>query len=339
MYMSEKSATSPIPFTGLTRSPAQVIDELHFTGGVRARLVRDGWEIGPLLREDGVGAVTGVSEGEIRDLGATMGLTLFGADEIVAIDPNLPARIWTPLLGPPRLAHSPSDIWAFIASSARTAGDDAYARLARNLSVSLRAAGLQLRNASDEYHTQLVAALMRNQRVGGRFKNLSMLELHLAFHSVLAEMASARDYLAQVAAGRVNAPKRIDALNRLKDWVEKPVNFTARRDTLVVRLLEALDSSNPDPWLADITEYRNLFLHREHIGAMAEWLVVEERESLVGHLRTIVMAINVRPPDEATCDALTRFVDLYGSLCRLADLAATLAPYSATPPAFVATGN
>jgi hypothetical protein len=149
-------------------------------------------------------------------------------------------------------------------------------------------------------------------------------------------MASARDYLAQVAARRVNAPSRIDALNRLKDWVDKPVNSAARGDVLIARLFEAADDLTPDPWLADITKYRNLFLHQEHIGAMAEWLVVEERESPAGAVRTIRMEINTRPGAVSKCDALDRFVDLYGRLCRLADFAARLAPHAATPPAFAA---
>jgi hypothetical protein len=94
-----------------------------------------------------------------------------------------------------------------------------------------------------------------------------------------------------------------------------------------------------DPWLADITEYRNLFLHREHIGATAKWLVMEERESPIGPVHTIMMAINTRSGAETICDALVRFVDLYAKLCRLADFAATLASYAATPPAFVATNS
>jgi hypothetical protein len=125
-----------------------------------------------------------------------MGVRLFGADEITAHDPNLPARIWTPLLGPPLLAHSASDTWGMIKSTARMAGDDAYAGLAGNLAVGLRAAGLQLRNASDEYYKQLVAALASGRGVGLRFKNIPMIDLHLAFHSALSEMTSARDYLA-----------------------------------------------------------------------------------------------------------------------------------------------
>src|SRR5258706_271130 len=140
-------AVSPLPITGLTRSRASVTEVLHFTGGLRAVKGPGGWQLGPLL-PDGTGAVRGVPDEHIQGLGITLGLILFGADEFTSIDPNLPARIWTPLLGLPRLAHAANDSWAMISSSARAAGDEGYARLARSLSVSLRAAGLQLRNAS-----------------------------------------------------------------------------------------------------------------------------------------------------------------------------------------------
>lgn len=327
-------ATTPTPITGLTRSEVSVTDILHFTGGLRAVRGDGGWQLGPLLRDGTISAARGIPEDQIRGLGQTMGLVLFGADEMVPVDPHLPARIWTPLLGPPRLRHAANDTWAMISSTARDAGDEGYAKLARNLSVSLRAAGLQLRNASDEYGRQLEAALAGGRRVGGRFTNLPMVELHLAFHSVLSEMASARDYLAQVAARRVGAPDRIDALARFRDWTGRPANSAALNDALVTPLFEASDVATPDPWLFDIGEYRNLFLHREHIGAMARWLVVEERDGPLGPVRTIAMAINTRPGSETTCDALTRFVDLYGRLCRLAEFAAPLAAFEAKPPAF-----
>jgi len=79
-------------------------------------------------------------------------------------------------------------------------------------------------------------------------------------------------------------------------------------------------------------------LHREHMGATAKWLTLEEHDSSVGPVRTVNMSINVRPGAAAMCDALTRFITLYNELCRLADFAATLAPYAAEPPHFVHLG-
>jgi hypothetical protein len=338
--MTDKRAHQPMAISGLiTYGTTAVRTELHFTGGIRAYKSSEGWDIGPLLRESGICAAGKVPDGQIGNLGSAAGLTLFGGDEISGIDTPLPSRVWTPLLGPPRLAQTASDTWGMISSQARLAGDNNYGGLASNIAVSLRAAGLQLRNASDEYHKQLLAALKSGQAVNKRFRNIPMEDLHLTVHSIVTEMGSARDYLAQVAARRVGAPANTDALARLKDWVKKSVNAAARNDVLVEPLLEASDPEGVDPWLDDITKYRKLFLHHEPIGTTARWLVLEERESSVGSVRTIMMAINMRPGADTICDALVRFVDLYARLCRLADFAATLAPYIAAPPAFVATNS
>jgi hypothetical protein len=113
------------------------------------------------------------------------------------------------------------------------------------------------------------------------------------------------------------------------------VAVTIGSENTVARLFEASNPAGPDPWLADITMYRNLFLHREPIGAMAEWLVIQQIDSRIGPIRTVQMAINVRPGADAMCDALSRFVDLYARLSRLADFAARIAPYAARPPNFV----
>jgi hypothetical protein len=336
--MSESSTHPGIPITGLVQSTTVVREELHFTGGLRAHRGNEGWQVGPLLREGAVRAVGRIPDQEIGGLGHAMGQTLFGANSISDFDTPLPRRIWTPLLGAPSLKHSASDSWGMISSQAHLAGDGGYGALASNVSVSLRAAGLQLRNASDEYHKQLLAALTSGRRVGTRFAISQIEDLHLAFHSVVSEMASARDYLAQVATRRVGAPEKKDSLARLKDWAERPVNAAAQNDALLARLLEASDDKAADPWLADFTKYRNVFLHQEPIGVMAKWLVVEERDSPVGPVRSIRMAINTRPGAATACDALVRFVDLYARLCRLADFAVALAPYAATPPAFVAMG-
>jgi hypothetical protein len=334
-WMNDNSVPPPIPISGLKLGTTAIRDELHFTGGLRALRLEGGWVIGPVLRE-GVVQFTGfIPEERLASVGHSVGALLFGADQISGTDCHLPVRVWRPLLGPPILKHSADDTWGMIALAARRTNDVGYARLASNLSVSLRAAGLQLRNASDEYHKQIQAALASGKKVGLRFCNIPMIDLHLAFHSVLMEMASARDYLAQVAARRVNAPDQRDSLGRLRGWLDKPANSAALSDELVARLLAASDAKGPDPWLADITEYRNLFLHREHIGAVAKWLALEECDSAFGPVRTVRMAIHIRPGAEVMCDALVRFVMLYGELCRLADFAATLAPYAAVPLNFV----
>ena len=73
-----------------------VREELHFTGGVRARQAGGGWELGPLLREGGIRTVGGIPDEQIGGLGRAIGLTMFGADRISGFNTPLPTRIWTP---------------------------------------------------------------------------------------------------------------------------------------------------------------------------------------------------------------------------------------------------
>jgi hypothetical protein len=313
------------------RGSITVRDVLHMTGGLRGERMRGGWVIGPLPGDGAPRAAGPVPDAGVGAVCRNLGVAVFGGDEISEIEPLLPTRIWTPLL--PRLPHTAADTWAWVAAASHAAGDADYAALARNVSISLRAAGIRLRDASDEYHRQLVAALARGEAPGLRFSNFALTDLHLAFHSLLSEMGGARDYLASIAARRVGAPPGIDALNRLAGWVAKPAGRSAAGDPLVAAMLAAWDKSGLDPWLHDLGEYRNLFLHREPLGASerARWISLAERAGPLGRILLVQMQVEARPGTLQTCDALERFVDLHARLCRLADLAAGHAKHAPRP--------
>lgn len=324
--------------TNVRYGSVHVEEYLHATGGLRAGRHSDGWMIGPMPAGAGkVKKIGPVPDERVGSVLGALGGQLFGADEVADPDSLLPSRNWTPLLGAPQLAYQPADVWGWVAEAAGAAGDAEYAALARNVSVSLRAAGIRLRDASDEYHRQLLSAIAHGQKPSLRFANTTLADLHLAFHSLLSEMGSARDYLATVAACRVGAPKKIDAASRLADWVKRPAGHAAATDPLVTRILTAWDAAAPDPWLHDLGEYRNLFLHRQPLGAdeRSQWLRLVEHTGAHGRTLLVTMEIELRPGRTEVCDALARFVELHGKLCRLADFAAILARYASRPAIFV----
>lgn len=325
--------TEPIKATGLKIGKVITQDVLHFTGGLRGHRNGPAWQIGPVKTEAGLQVVGSFQDKELKSLAQAMGLSIFGANETSLLDPHLPYSNWRPLIGPPQLKFMPDDSWGMISFHANSAGDKVWAGLARNLSIALRAAGLQLRNASDQYERQLVAALERGQKAGRRFSNTALTELHLACHSVLAEMASARDYLASMAARRVNASANIEALNRLQDWLGKPANAPANDDPLV-RALKAATDKSADPWLTDLGDYRNLFLHRQPMGAdeHARFLTLELCAGPVENAHVISMKMAQHQGSAETCEILCRLVELHRKLMRLADFAASTAPYPAEPP-------
>ncbi len=313
---------------------------LHMTGGIRALQAEKGWFISPFPEASGAPtrAVGPVPESNIRNICSKLEVSLLGGDQVSHSDPFLPTRIWTPLLGLPRLIfdQQPADTWGGIAIAANEAGDDDYAMLARAVSASLRAAGIRVRDASDCYRAQLVSAMTRFVKPGHMFKNLALLDLYLAFHSLLSEMASARDYLATVAARRVGAPGKIDALNRLAEWVAKPSNSAHAVDPLVSALLSVWEENNTDQWLHDLTAYRNLFLHREPLGTgrHRSGLCIAERSTPWGQFFVLHFELAAVSPTSSAMDALDRFSDLHMRLCRLSDFAATQAKYEPKKPHF-----
>lgn len=321
-----------IPVNKIEYGSALRREFLHMTGGLRATRSDGGWLIGPLRSPKGAQRFGPVRDELIGSICKELGVIVFGADEITEKERRLPTRVWTPLLGVPLLRHQPADTWALIARAARLKNDIDYAKIAANISFSLRAAGMRLRDASDEYHRQLLAALERGQPGSLRFKNVAMLDLHLAFHSLLAELASTRDYLATFAARRIGAPNRIDALNRLIDWLEKS-DDSIKSDPIALALDRAYNTEGEDPWLFDLSEYRNLFLHREPIGTNehAQWLTTKEHANVHGVALLIEMLVPASSKSTTTCEALVRFIELHAKMCRLADFVASFSLYKAEP--------
>lgn len=217
-------------------------------------------------------------------------------------------------------------------TAAKSSGDDRYGSLAKHLAMSLRAAGVSIRDASDRYHVQLKAALLSGQRPGLRFTNIPLLDdLHSAFHFLLAELSSARDYLAAIAALGVGAPENVDALSRLVKWLSNSKSGSALADPLIAAFLD----NEAQVWLGEITDYRNQFLHRKPLGAdeSARWLRLRQHDSPMGSVTKLEMKLSPKPESSEEYEALERFVELYRKMLRFAGFAASISPYPAEPMA------
>lgn len=316
----------------------QTTDAIHFTGGIRGHRTGGGWNIGPILNEGKLKYFGPVPDAQIRQVANDLDVTLLGINEIVLDDPNLPSHIWHPMLSQRSNGPSAADAWGAISSQARIAKDHDYADLARNISVSLRAADIRLRDASDEYHRQLVAGLVRGAVAERRFTNIALSNLHLAFHSLLAEMGAARDYLSAIVGRHVNAPNKIDSLARLIDWAKKGANFHLSNHPLLSPLFSGWSESEPNRWLFDLGEYRNTFLHREPFGVngIARGVAIFGAETRFGFVHKLKLDIPIRPDANEEVEALNRFVQLYGYLLMLAKQIGGNAKYPSTPLSFVA---
>lgn len=322
--------------TTFSRGTVQATASLHLTGGLQALMIGDGWSIRPIATEKGLGAFRAFPRNEIDRFAALAGLRVIGGDQVSGADGPLPTRFWTPQYGPVG-QFSPADQWASIATAAARSEDHRVAEISRKIAVSLTAAGIHVRDASDAYHAQLVDALLAKKVVGSRFANTALLNLFLDFHSLLSEMASARDYIAEYAGHKLGAPTRVDALNRFEDWVTAESRRDKAADPLAVALVGSRETGATNAWLRELSEYRNLVLHKTPLAAMSNTTrltLVERRVEEIG-----VQLIEVEIPDiandGATCEALTKFVSLHERLLELAGLAADQAGYSSAPPSFV----
>ena len=248
--MPEQATHRPLPITNVRLSTVVVRDEMHFTGGMSGRRCAGPCVIGPLPGETTIRAIGPIADSDIGRTAGALGVLPFGVDQITDNDPNLPARIWHPLFDPPTLKHQPADTWSMIATSAGRSGDMSYAKMARSVSVCFRAAGIQLRNASDEYNKQLFAAIHR----GLKARNVLVCGVNRSACPVrkfMSDIDSAHRSYGAVAARRSVHPASVAALNRLVAWVQKSANSKVRDTLLIAALLKAADRHGAHPWLGD----------------------------------------------------------------------------------------
>jgi hypothetical protein len=233
--------------------------------------------------------------------------------------------MWTPFGSSGATLHSPL-MWGSIAAAASKAGDEAFGKLARHIGFSAQAAGIRLRDASDQYHGQLHQAIKEGAQVGHRYINLQAYDLHLAFHSLASEMASARDYLAAAFSRRLGLSK-IDSLAKLLHMKGLENRPEVKGHPVLRVMLSASDPTEPDPWLFHLSEYRNRFLHREPLIGSANGATLELGLCEADNVQ--VQIVQLALPDGG--DALSTFTSLYERLLLLLDVAAQQAGQTSEP--------
>jgi len=311
--------------------------ELHISGGVRASLAANRlWSVKPVFIAGELKALAPMSLNHVASFAQSIGGALIGYDEISGMGSPLPTRVWVPLDDPNPSTMQPADLWQAIAAQAWKAGDDEYQAFASHISLSLRAAGIRLRDASDHYTAQLLAAISAKREAGARFSNMPLSDIHIAFHSVLSELASARDYLAAAIAFRLGAPKKYDALNRVREWLAVASRADERSDPIIAHILKASDPASADPWLYHLTEYRNRFLHKRPMGASDEAVRIRYDHKTHASINVPIIEVPLGGDDpfRPGQDALLCFVQLYRKMNSLMAQAAAASPYPSVPPQF-----
>ncbi|CAG2082156.1 hypothetical protein XCY_000059 [Xanthomonas euroxanthea] len=307
-------------------------ETLYFTGGLVALPVsREELLIGPIQVKPKDSFLGPVSFHDACCAAAEVGSYLVGANRVYVMQSPERVEIWSPFPGFTGRSEKTADAWQGISFSARKAGDEVTAELATYLSLSLQFAGLRMREVCRLHNEQLRWALSAAREPGKRFSNLAMFDLHLAIHSLVAELCAARDYLATMAAIRVNAKKGTDSLARLCSWLKKGANSEFRSDPFVNLLLTAAGTETEPGWLTQLGEMRNRFMHRQPLAAdhASTALLFQTSPTKLGELSTIKLApfktYSLEAPEDPGV-TLLRFFQETGKLCTAAIAMAKFTP-------------
>lgn len=261
---------------GLTGSSSYSLD-VHLTHGLRGFLGDDGRDAGanerrfvlhPIVTPTAINGIGPFPLPQLQAFASQQGLAVLGVDSIDDPQSTLRTRMWYPLSATTPKIQAAADLWSNVSQNHDENADPKDVSLARYLSFSLRAAGIRIRDASDQYHKQLRAAVREKSKDGKRFSNIPMHDLALAIHSALSELGSARDYLSAWFARRLGAPPKVDSLAHLLRWLPKgpvkglwPIGLS--------ELHEATAPTAPDPWAYHLTTLRNLHIHRQPVGLVS----------------------------------------------------------------------
>ena len=141
----------------------------------------------------------------------------------------------------------------------------------------------------------------------------------------------------RTAISLLRAPRARRPPQHAYEWVKAASRADLRIRPVVSEILSAYDETSANPWLHQLTEYRNLFLHRQPLGsssARSHLIYNVLTKDGIGYPR-IEMPLGDTDPSAPGQDALTRFIQLYRAMTDLVKLAAEHAPYSSEPETFV----
>lgn len=250
---------------------ASFSETVHFSGGIRGLPTNRGWALFPVSGDPSSNALLfGDCHSHLRFATQACRLRYVGSCVHYVIDPNSPPfDVWE--CGPRDAQNNmrAADSWGAVAHQAEAAGDAEYSKCARHVSVCLKVSELRLRDASNRYHDQLKWALRSAHKPGEWFSNAALLDLYADFHSLATEMASARDYLARLAAIHAGADGDIDSLARLERWITRQRNHASAAQPMVQLLLSELGTKERPGWLRKLGDIRNEMLHTLPMGANA----------------------------------------------------------------------
>jgi hypothetical protein len=218
-----------------------------------------------------------------------------------------------------------ADIWSGIAWAAEEKGDMDLGKIARNITFSLRTSVIRLRDISCEYARQNLYAVLNKKPPGSRFMNVETFDFYVALHSFLAEMCSARDYLAQFIGKYIlggDGTRMSRLYRRLK---QNPSSHP------VGKLVLSICDRDKDGWMSRLGRFRDMTIHEAPIRnvARSKFLAVKGIDARKTTLLKIYFGIPKDPFLASTgtdIDALVHFRELALRMLRFARSIAASSP-------------
>lgn len=332
-----------IEVTDLEVGRSHATEEIYFSGGLRGFPTNRGWALYPVSNDpDFDTLVFESSKAHLHFATQECGMRFIGTCVRYELDGDADAPtmdVWESGGRDPSNNLNAADSWSAVGHQAEKAGDNKYATYAKSLSVSLRLAGLRLRDVSRRYHDQLRWALRARKRPGAWFSNAALLELYADCHSLASELSSARDHFARLAAIHAGAPDRIDSLVRLEDWLSKEINRSHARQPIVALMLLASGTKENPGWLRRLGVMRNEMLHTLPMGAntRVSGLTLLELATSMGAIKVIRLAepLSRTPLANQESDPLIELSQLSTEMEQLCRAGCKLAKYPASLPHFI----
>jgi hypothetical protein len=172
------------------------------------------------------------------------------------------------------------DLWSDLGTGGLESDNLAFIDLSHRVKFQIDSSAWRLRDLSNAYFTELNALVeTRGYSNGKRIDTMNSFAIEIAVHSLLTDLATLRDYLAEFIAQYVFRPFRTDGKNiRLMAKLKSEILPHMQRKHEIVPYLEAITADNG--WLKILSDYRDLAVHYSPLSSAdyRAWVVMKTLE-------------------------------------------------------------
>jgi hypothetical protein len=195
--------------------------------------------------------------------------------------------------------------WADLATSGRDQDIFEFVDISRRINFQIQTSSRRLRDLSMAYHTELaVLAAEGNFAAGKRINTMNTFAIEISAHSLLSELATLRDYLAEFLATFVLAELRADEEHiRTMAGLRSKVLPSLKGDHAIVPYVQEITSKTG--WLKNLSDYRDLAVHYTPLMS-AERMEFVEMQLRLGFEHAVFPAIYFGLPADPAAIKISR---------------------------------